>query len=279
MYGGGRKWLICFNSDTWGPTIRKSPSTNIWPKVPAPVSYQLPQQCCITNNHKPSAASSNTYFCLWVCGLAGQFCSSELAWVGLAHVSAVNCGPAQWLCWFELCSLRCLGPQVRQLGCLGSVPCGLSSSNRLTKLVLMNKKGIKGTQAFWGLGPELAQPHFHHILSAKASHKASPDLKAGKALRSHIAKSVNIGRGQNRTIFGSTYESLIIWNFWGMIPNPLSLFSTSTTHDKLYMAALQRHHGEAYLYIYLFTQRKCEFLDLLFPFQTFAYHCICPKLV
>lgn len=193
MYGGGRKWFICFNSNGKGPTIWKSPCTKIWPKVPVPVTYQLPQSCCITDNHKAPVAYSNKCFCFWVCGLGSSAHLSRPGWgsptclqsaVGLLSDSAdLSCAPSD--AW----------GLIRQLGCLGSAPYGLSSSDRLTKLVLMNKKEIRGTQAFRGLGPELAQPHLRHILSAKASHKASPDSIAGKALRTHTTKSVNIGRG------------------------------------------------------------------------------------
>lgn len=44
------------------------------------------------------------------------------------------------------------------------------------EVLARSKKESGGTQAFWGLGPELAQHDFCHILSAKVIHKASLDL-------------------------------------------------------------------------------------------------------
>lgn len=62
---------------------------------------------------------------------------------------------------------------------LVSVPCGLSSSSRVAQ-TCSHGCGSKVCKVSWGPASEQTNCYFCHILLAKASQKASPDLSSGK---------------------------------------------------------------------------------------------------
>lgn len=117
-------------------------------------------------------------------------------WAGMILMSEVSCvsdGSSSDFCWtFSLCLGSALQAGVGWpwLGQPGYLVYDLSSPNRLTWAGSHgNSRALRlrlESKAFWSLGLELAHHHFHYVLLAKGSHKASPDNRKEEETVPHL---------------------------------------------------------------------------------------------